>query len=534
MAEAIFSAALAHLVEDLQAERIVILHADPPEPEPPVQACHGVEGAQVWTASDVSLSVIRNCLRDGLPILTNTAHELPEREFSSLLADVKSIVCAPLWLDSDRIGGVIYADGKQGTPHFSRADLSLVQTTCRAVEQSLKAGQPQGLLATTPDYHILPPARPPAAPRAQLASRLPPSTTSSTQTDWRERARCRPETIAIFCRQLALLFRSGVGIVPSLDALSHQEDANFGEAVLDLATQVEQGITLSHAMSRFPLLFDRVFLAMVRVGEDTGGLSPALDRTADWLERAGQTRRRVVSSLMYPAFVLLSAALITLGLFVTVMPGLFEVFEGRNLELPLITRAVLWLTAAAQNPGVHLAVLGLVGLAVAGLRDYGRTEEGRIRLYSLALRIPLVGPILHLTGLSRYCSAIAMLNGAGLNLLQVMPLAAQASANPMIEEDAATLIEDLTQGEPLSAHLAERPDCYPSILVGLVRVGEESGHLGQMVGHFERLLEQELEGRLEALTAALEPLLVTLVAGAVATVVLSIFLPLYGMLASFV
>lgn len=527
----VFDDALDFLDQRLAAERLLACYQSVPTGEPPVVASRGIRPDLVWKASDVSLTVLARVLKEGAPVLTNTAWEDPERKLSAILGDVRAILCAPIYSQQGRVIGLIYADSKQGSGQFSPTDLALLSSVCRSLEETLSAGEPRGIIygGSRPRGVRILPAASPSRPRS-LGGR---SERKEPEPEaWTARVRCSSNELALFARQLAVMFATGIPLVAALDTLSHQEDnPNFGRAIALLAQKIEGGQRFSAAMLTFPRLFHRVFVTMVAVGERTGGLATCLERVADWLERDSGTWKAVRSALTYPLLVALTAAVVAMLIFHTVMPGLLEIFEGQ--ELPLLTQLVLLLTRLAQNPGNHLILFALVGLAAGRLRDYYQTPQGRLQVFSLALKVPLLGPLLREATAARFCAAAGVLLSAGLTITETLPLAAGASDNPLLQEDARELLGAIQQGEPMAAHLQDRPDCYPGIVPQLLTVGEESGRLAQMFEHCRRFLEEDLKARLETFSAALEPLLVGAVAVMVGTVVLSIFLPLYQMIAAF-
>jgi type IV pilus assembly protein PilC len=337
--------------------------------------------------------------------------------------------------------------------------------------------------------------------------------------------------VVLFTRQLAVLFKEGIPLLAALEGLVKQEDARFSAVVDQLAIMVAEGQTLSAALSRFPRIFNRVYVAMIAVGERTGGLSNSLDVLATWIERDHQWSQRIRAATSYPVFIILVTLFMTFLLFHSVMPGFLGVFVDMKMKLPWITRVMMTLTRLAANPGVWVLSVAGVGGVLVTVREYSRTQQGAVRLFELLLSVPGLGPLVHSATIARYSCAMGTLLAGGAELLASLKMASQASSNPLIVADAADTVESVTEGRAISAHMLDRPNIYPPILAHMTRVGEEAGCLAQMFLKVSDYYAQEVDHFVDALGAALEPILLAMVGGIVGVIVLSLFLPLYSNLA---
>jgi len=337
--------------------------------------------------------------------------------------------------------------------------------------------------------------------------------------------------LSLFARQLVTLLQGGVPLVRSLEALSVQEEyPEFGRLIADVTRRVGSGYTFSQALSLYPQMFPRIFVVMVEIGENTGGLALSLERLAGWLERDGQLVQRVRSALTYPSFVMVLALVLTLLLFYSVMPGFLGIFAEMQIDLPLITRVVLGITQAVRNPlvwvGLGLLGLGLLRLARAAWRD----PEGKVFFYELALHIPILRGILWNGGAARYCSAVETLLSSGTNLERTLRLAAAVSGSPLLLRDVDNLAGSVLEGNLASEHMALHPRIYSPTMAHMAAAGEEASRLPELFGRAAHFHSMEMESQLDELKAALEPIMLVAVASLVGTIILSIFLPLYGFL----
>jgi type IV pilus assembly protein PilC len=335
----------------------------------------------------------------------------------------------------------------------------------------------------------------------------------------------------LFTRQLVTLLNGGVPLVRSLETLSLQEDhPDFGRLIAFVTQQVESGHRFSDALSRFPYVFPKIFVVMVQIGEESGSLHQSLECLAGWLERDGQLLQRIRSALTYPAFVMAFATCLTLALFYLVMPPFLAIFTEMKVELPLITRLVMGITAAVRSPLAWLIAAGLLAGLIRQMQRTWKDPGGRCFLYGLALQIPLLGGVLWNGSASRFCCATEALLTSGSSLDRTLRLAAAVSGSPYLEQDSDKLTGAVTQGTPPSEHMAENPQHYSRTMAHMAAAGEEASRLPEMFGRAADFHGLEMEAQVDALKAALEPIMLMAVAGIVGTILLSVFLPLYGFL----
>jgi len=327
------------------------------------------------------------------------------------------------------------------------------------------------------------------------------------------------------------MLRNAVPIVQALETLSHQEEyPNFGEVLREIAEKVSQGHVVSHQLSFYPKVFSKIYVTLVQIGERTGDLDSSLERLSDWLERDNRLRERIKSALSYPVFVLILAIFLTLFMFYTVLPSFLTIFKDMNVPLPLITRIVMFCTEAVRQPGFWLLFIGSVGVFVSVGREVLKSPEGQVRLWRVVRRIPLLGNMLLKGGCARYCMSVEAMLASGMDLARTLRMAAGASGNPEFILDAPNMEKSITEGEPVSDHMAMNPHIYPPSMTHMVMAGEQASRMPEMFGRAGAYYDLEMNFAVDALSAAMEPLLLASVASMVAVVILSIFLPLYSFL----
>ncbi len=333
----------------------------------------------------------------------------------------------------------------------------------------------------------------------------------------------------MFTRHLAVMLAAGIPLVRCLEALRAQEEyPNFGAVVSDLARFVSIGGRLSEATYRFPRVFPGLYARMIRVGEESGQLVVALQRLSRWLERDLETTRHVKRATTYPLVVSFTGVSLTLALFTFVIPAFLEVFSSLQVELPLMTRVVLFGSQLARNPGVWVLGATAVASFIYGLSKVWASPLGRVRLTRLLLDLPLVGRILLYTSHARFSSAAQMSLVTGLDMLTSLDMASAASSNELLIADRKSMVESMSEGQSPAQHMAMRPDLYDGVLIQLLKVAEETGEMELTFQRMSTYYDNESRYLTDGLTAALEPVMLLGVGGMVALLLLSVFLPMYS------
>jgi type IV pilus assembly protein PilC len=338
--------------------------------------------------------------------------------------------------------------------------------------------------------------------------------------------------LAIFSRQFATLVSSGMPMLRALATLEAQtEDQEIKEAIDGVRRDVEAGTSLAQAMERKPRVFDRLYRAMVRSGEQSGRLEEALDRMATHIEKIDTLRREVKSALMYPALVFGAAMLAMIGIVAFVVPVFIGIFEElaaehpeESIELPLMTQ----ITVGASNAvtGYWFITFPAIILIVWGLFRYRSTEQGRAVFDRLKLRIPFkIGDVVQKLALARWSRTFAGSVSAGVPILQAIQITGETSGNIVVEEAMADVYESVKRGGSIAAPIAAH-DIFPPMVSNMVAVGEETGQMEKMLDKIADFYEAEVDAKVKALTSLIEPLLIMFIGGAVGFIVISMYLPI--------
>lgn len=325
-----------------------------------------------------------------------------------------------------------------------------------------------------------------------------------------------------FTRELALLLRAGLPLYESLVTIEEKYARHPCHSLfLDLCDRLKEGSSFSAALKRYPQSFDRIYLSMVQVAEESGNMADVIEQLFQLISRQQKLKKQLFSALAYPAFLASFCGLIVCGLLFFVIPSMKELFDGRTLHP--VTMTVLAVSNAANNhAGSIVSVFLITMLAVVFL---GRTPKGKMQLYQLSLRIPFVKTLLLHSALVRFCRALAMLLEGGVPLLEALSLARNVVKSPLLESAIEQAEKKVIQGERLSAAFQGAP-LIPHLVLRMLALAEETGKMGEAFLNLTEIYEQEMEKHLGQLNTFLQPALLITLGGIVGLVVLSILLPL--------
>jgi len=332
-----------------------------------------------------------------------------------------------------------------------------------------------------------------------------------------------------FFRALATLVRAGVSLRRALDVtIDRCGDAALREALRAVRADVEHGSALSEAFARRPRAFSPLDVAMVRAGEAGGILDDVLERLAAFLERDGELRKRLSAALAYPLVVVTASAGLVLFLLIRIVPMFEQMFASFHVELPLATRLLLSVAAAARGP-LPWACAAVVALAALALGAAARIPAGALALDRCRLALPIVGPLLKKTITARLARTLATLLRAGVELVAAIEILRPVASSASFSGALARVDVALRHGDALATPLAASR-LFDPLAVALVRVGEETGLVDEMLLNVAAYFESDVEAAIATLGAVLEPALIGVLGAVVGFIVFSVFLPLYSLI----
>jgi type IV pilus assembly protein PilC len=340
--------------------------------------------------------------------------------------------------------------------------------------------------------------------------------------------RVKLKDLSIFCRQFATMVNSGLPILRSLAILADQTPSKeLSKVLTEVRTDVEHGSSLSGAMQKHPKAFNDLFVAMVKSGETGGALDNVLLELADIMEKEVELRRRIKSAMTYPVVVLILVVLIMAAMLLFIVPQFETIYASLGGKLPLPTRILLGVSRAVRT--YWWLVLGG---SVAGwwlFRRYKKTPSGRERVDALKLRVPVFGPLFHKVALARFASTLGMLLKSGVPILQAMDIVKDTVNNKVIARAVDDVKGSVREGESIARPLAKH-DVFPSMVVQMLAVGEETGSVDTMLEKVAQFYNQEVQASVDALTSLIEPLLIAVIGGAVGAAVVALYMPMFNII----
>jgi type II secretory pathway component PulF len=335
--------------------------------------------------------------------------------------------------------------------------------------------------------------------------------------------------ITAFTRQMATLLEATIPIPQALESLADQGDGGGGglrRVIEDVASRVRRGVALSSALARYPKIFPTLYTSMIQVGEESGRLAAVMSDLAVLMENEDEMRGEVLSAVAYPAFVLVLGVATTFILLAFVMPSLFKMLQSINTVLPLPTRILLGLSAFFQAYWIWL-LLGTVGLAV-GLRYYLRTPAGGLAWDRLRIKLPVIGPVFRASALGRFARTLGTLEVSGVSLLPALEIVRNTVGNRHVADRIRQVTEETRGGDSLAAPL-RKLELFPTTMVQMIAVGEETGRLGPMLVKVAGIQERAVRNRSRTLISLLAPVLILVVGAMVGFIVISLLLPIFRM-----
>ena len=337
--------------------------------------------------------------------------------------------------------------------------------------------------------------------------------------------RVKLDELAVFSRQFATMIDSGLTLLRALAILADQsENKAFAEALKDVRIDVEQGASLSHALSRHQKIFPKIYVAMVRSGEIGGSLDASLTQLADTLEKQTALRRKIKSAMTYPVAVFILVNVILTAMLVFVVPAFKSIFAQLGGTLPVPTQVLV----TTSNDAVFLIPMAIVA-AIVGTYVFRRwiaTPTGRSLWDAFKLRVPLFGKLVHLNSIARACRTLAALTRAGVPLLEALEITKETSGNVVVGRALADVQDGVSGGEPIAKRLANHA-VIPPMMAQMVSVGEESGAVDTMLEKVALFYESRVEALVASLSSLMEPLLITFLGGVVGSMVISLYLPMF-------
>jgi len=334
--------------------------------------------------------------------------------------------------------------------------------------------------------------------------------------------------VAVFTRQFSVMLDAGLPLVQCLQAIGEAHpNLKFKNVLEQVRLDLEAGSTLSDALARHPKVFDNLYTNMVAAGEAGGILDTILQRLAVFIEKIVKLKRALRSAMIYPAIILSVAVIVVMIILWKVIPVFRTLFEGFNVELPLLTRVVIAASDFVAGYMVFI-VAGFIAFVI-GLRLYYRTEKGRRVVDGFLLRIPVLGPILRKIAVARFTRTLSTLLTSGVAILEALEITAKTAGNAILEDVLLSLRRHIEEGKTMVDPM-RASKFFPPMVTQMVAVGESAGELDTMLIKVADYYEEEVDEVVQNMLTILEPILLVFMGIVVGVIVIAMYLPLFKLI----
>ncbi len=344
------------------------------------------------------------------------------------------------------------------------------------------------------------------------------------------RKRIGDQAFLVFNQELATLLKSGLPLLQALDLmLERQRSPHFRSLLSDVRDRVKSGQDLSEAFAAHVDVIPRLYPSTLKAGERSGELEAVVRRFVRYLKLALEARKRIVSALVYPMVLVgLSISMIVV-MMIYVVPKFMGFFSELEAELPLITQMTLGASTFASRNWLLLVVTVAAGWL--GVRWWGATDAGRVAIDRWKLAVPFMGPVLHRFALSEFTRSLATLLAGGIPLVPAFEIAAAGVGNASVRRRIEPEIQMVREGRPFHAAL-EASGVFTDMAIDMVKVGEATGSLDEMLASVSEFLDEQVEVRMQRILTLIEPLMLVFMGIIIAILLISIYLPLFSALSN--
>ncbi len=333
--------------------------------------------------------------------------------------------------------------------------------------------------------------------------------------------------VVLFSRQLATLISARVPIIQSLRILEDQIENKYLLTIIrDLIASVENGESLSLAMSKHPRVFGSVYISLVRSGEVSGSLDKSLQYLADQLEKDYEMKSKVKSAMTYPTFVLSALVIVGILMFKFVLPKLTSVLEEQGGQLPTISVYLISFTHFFDK--FWWVVILAIAVLIVSVRFYVSTTLGRYQWDRLKVHLPIVGDIFRKIYLARFSRNLSTLVIGGIPIIKAMQIVSDIVNNVIYRDILLQTVTDISNGKSISEGLSAHPE-FPAIVTQMVKVGEQTAQLDDILGKLASFYEKEVDAKISTLTTLLEPLIMIILGLGVGALVAGVLMPIYNL-----
>jgi type IV pilus assembly protein PilC len=336
------------------------------------------------------------------------------------------------------------------------------------------------------------------------------------------------QDISRFTRQFSAMTAAGLPLVQCLDILAAQtENKKLSAAIKQISGDIQGGSTLADALEKHPTIFNSLYCNMISAGEASGSLDTVLTRLADYQEKAEALRRKIKGAMTYPLIVTVVAIGATAAMLTFVVPTFAQMFTDVGGSLPMPTQIVMNISNFLQKY-IFLLILAAAGALVA-LSYYYKTDDGKLKIDGIKLKIPVWGDLERKSSISRFAQTLSTLLTSGVTILDALNITAKTAGNKVLEKGIYRTLERITGGMTIAEPLKET-GVFPPMVIHMISVGEKTGDLAEMLKKISDFYKDEVDAAIDALTSIIEPVMIVVMGAIIGGILIAMYLPMFDMI----
>lgn len=340
-------------------------------------------------------------------------------------------------------------------------------------------------------------------------------------------SRVSADELVMFTRNLSSMLKAGLALTRALSVIERQsKNPRLIDIMKSIRAEINKGNQFNEALAKYPGTFSKLYVAMIRAGEESGQLVEVLSVLATQLERSSNLRKKIKGAMIYPAIIISVMVILGILMMIYVMPTLTATFTNLGVDLPITTRILIGISEFLTQNGL-LALLGFI-LSIVAVVMFGRTAPGRRVFHFILIHIPVIGNLAKQTNSAYTARTLSSLLSSGVDVIGAIGITKDVLQNVYYKEILAEAKVRVEKGKPLSEVFIENAHLYPILVGEMISVGEETGQISQMLTEIATFYENEVEMKTKDLSTIIEPILMVVIGGAVGFFALAMIAPIYS------
>jgi type IV pilus assembly protein PilC len=336
------------------------------------------------------------------------------------------------------------------------------------------------------------------------------------------------QDVSRFTRQFSAMTAAGLPLVQCLDILGAQtENKKLSAAIKQISGDIQGGSTLADALQKHPSIFNSLYCNMISAGEASGSLDTVLLRLADYQEKAEALRRKIKGAMTYPLIVTIVAIFATAAMLTFVVPTFAQMFTDVGGTLPLPTQIIMTLSDFLKK--YILLIILIIAGAITALFYYYKTDDGKLRIDGIKLKLPVWGDLERKSSISRFAQTLSTLLTSGVTILDALNITAKTAGNKVLEKGIIRTLERITGGMTIAEPLKET-GVFPPMVIHMISVGEKTGDLAEMLKKISDFYKEEVDAAIDALTSIIEPVMIVVMGTVIGGILIAMYLPMFDMI----